>query len=94
MAAPVLSSFADLASAARAIMSYLQEQLGLGLWMFTRVEGDAWIVLDTLGAGYTVRWLLGIHPVEDVPADAKSDAFDASDFETRIERSRRAQRSA
>jgi len=47
-----------------------------------------------LSASYTVRRLLGIHPVEDVPADAKSDAFDASDFETRIERSRRAQRSA
>jgi len=54
MAAPDLSPFADLASAARAIMSYLQEQLGLGLWMFTRVEGDAWIVLDTLGAEYAI----------------------------------------
>jgi len=59
---------------------------------FTQLSRDE--ASRLLSAGYTVRRLLGIHPVEDVPADAKSDAFDASDFETRIERSRRAQRSA
>jgi len=59
---------------------------------FTQLSRDE--ASRLLSAGYTVRRLLGIHPVEDVPADAKSDAFDASDFEIRIERSRRAQRSA
>jgi hypothetical protein len=32
-----------------------------------------------LSAGFTVCRLLGIHPLDNVPADAKSDVFDASD---------------
>jgi len=39
-----------------------------------------------LSAGYTVRRLLGTHPLEDVPADVASDIFDASAFEERAAR--------
>ena len=48
-----------------------------------------------LSAGYTVRRLLGTHPLEDVPADVPSDIFDASEFEERARRdSRRRNRTA
>jgi hypothetical protein len=42
-----------------------------------------------LSAGYTVRRLLGTHPLEDVPPDVPSDVFDASAFEDRARRSPR-----
>ena len=45
----------DFASAARRIMAHLRDRLGFGLWMVTRAEGDDWIVLDALGAGYDVK---------------------------------------
>lgn len=55
MPTPVLTPFTDLASAAQATMLCLQQHLGLGQWMFTRVEGDAWVILDTLGTEYPVE---------------------------------------
>jgi hypothetical protein len=42
-----------------------------------------------LSAGYTVRRLLGTHPLEDVRSDVPSDVFDASSSETRPRRSSR-----
>jgi len=42
-----------------------------------------------LSAGYTVRRLLGTHPLEDVPIDVPSDVFDASGFEERARRGSR-----
>jgi hypothetical protein len=33
-------------------MQYLHRQLGLGLWMFTRVDGNAWTILDIFGSEY------------------------------------------
>jgi len=47
-----------------------------------------------LSAGYTVRRLLGTHPLEDVPTDVVSDIFDASEFEERARRGSRRRRSA
>jgi len=47
-----------------------------------------------LSAGYTVRRLLGAHPLEDAPADVPSDIFDASAFEERARRGLRRRRSA
>lgn len=36
-------------SAARAILSFLHQQLGFDLWMLTRVAGNEWVVLQTEG---------------------------------------------
>ena len=47
-----------------------------------------------LSAGYTVRRLLGTHPLEDGPAVIDSDIFDASAFEERAHGSRRRRRAA
>jgi hypothetical protein len=47
-----------------------------------------------LSAGYTVRRLLGTHPLEDVPTDVTSDIFDASPFEERARRGSRRRRNA
>ncbi len=45
-----------------------------------------------LAAGYAVRRVLGVHPLEDVPkGDDERPVFDASEFETR-ERARRRRR--
>lgn len=45
-----------------------------------------------LAAGYAVRRVLGVHPLEDAPkGDDEPAAFDASEFETR-ERARRRRR--
>jgi len=46
-----------------------------------------------LSAGYTVRRLLGTHPLEDGPAEVASDIFDASAFEERARRGLRRGRS-
>ena len=42
-----------------------------------------------LSAGYTVRRLLGTHPLEDIPEDVPSDIFDASAFEESARRDSR-----
>jgi len=47
-----------------------------------------------LSAGYTVRRLLGTHPLEDVTTDVASDIFDASEFEERARRGSRRRRNA
>ena len=47
-----------------------------------------------LSAGYTVRRLLGRHPLEDVPTEVVSDIFDASTFENRARRGSRRRFSA
>jgi diguanylate cyclase (GGDEF)-like protein len=45
----------DFATAARHVLAHLRDRLGFSLWMLTRAEGDDWIVLDALGAGYDVK---------------------------------------
>ncbi len=47
-----------------------------------------------LSAGYSVRRLLGTHPLEDGPAEVVSDIFDASAFEERARRGLPRRRSA
>jgi hypothetical protein len=54
---------------------------------FTQISRDE--ASRLLSAGYTVRRLLGTHPLEDVPGDVPSDVFDASPFEERARGSRR-----
>lgn len=44
----------DFATAAQAVLSFLHDRFGFGLWMVTRVEGDDWIVLQSDDHGYGV----------------------------------------
>jgi diguanylate cyclase (GGDEF)-like protein len=54
--------FRDFEEAASVVLRLLQENIGLGLWMVTRREGDDWIVLTAedrtygVGAGDVFRW--------------------------------------
>ncbi|MBR8831521.1 MAG: hypothetical protein N5P05_003161 [Chroococcopsis gigantea SAG 12.99] len=49
------SPFPDFESAVQAVLSYLHERLGFQLWMFTRVDGNSWIVLQAEDHGYNVH---------------------------------------
>ncbi len=58
-----LGPLPDFERASRAVLAYLQDVLGLGLWMVTRVNGDDWVVLSTsdrhgygIEAGTVVPW--------------------------------------
>ncbi len=55
---PVLSpwrdSFDSFSEAAAAVLRFLNERIGMGLWMVTRVREDDWIVLHAVGRGYDV----------------------------------------
>ena len=59
---PLVQPFEDFESASRAVLAYLHEHIGMGLWMMTRTEGDDWIVLQTddrfyaLDEGSVLRW--------------------------------------
>ncbi|MDH3403664.1 MAG: sensor domain-containing diguanylate cyclase [Acidobacteriota bacterium] len=54
--------FRDFEEAASVVLRLLQENVGLGLWMVTRKEGDDWIVLTAqdriygVQAGQVLRW--------------------------------------
>lgn len=61
--APDLRSFPDFESAASAVLEFLHAELGLGLWMVTRTDGDDWIILASRDAaeyaiadGDVLRW--------------------------------------
>jgi diguanylate cyclase (GGDEF)-like protein len=45
----------DFALASRKALAYLHANLGMGLWMVTRVEGEDWIVLTSEDHGYGVK---------------------------------------
>lgn len=49
-----LSQFHDFESAGRAVLAFLHQRLGFGLWMLTRTQGDDWIVLQSEDHGYGV----------------------------------------
>lgn len=53
--ANVLPPFEDFESASRAVLNYLHEQLGFGLWMMTRTEGNDWVVLQVEDHYYNVN---------------------------------------
>ncbi len=44
----------DFEQAGRAVLEFLRNRFGFGLWMVTRVEGDDWIVLQSVDHGYGV----------------------------------------
>lgn len=47
--------YPDFRSAADDVLRYLRSRLGFGLWMVTRTENDAWIVLQSLDSDSGVR---------------------------------------
>lgn len=51
---PDLGPFTDFESASRAVLRFLVERTGLGLWMMTRTEGDDWIVLQSESSRYAI----------------------------------------
>lgn len=46
---------AGFEEACEAVLGYLRGQFGHDLWMVTRVEGDDWVVLSTVGEGYPLE---------------------------------------
>lgn len=52
---PEADLFPDFNTAATAVLNYLQQTLGFGLWMVTRTEGEDWIVLHAQDQGYGVK---------------------------------------
>lgn len=58
-----LPPFADFDEACAAVLEYLRERFGLGLWMVTRTVGDEWLVLRAtesddydIAAGTVLPW--------------------------------------
>ena len=47
--------YPDFRSASTDVLKYLRSRLGFGLWMVTRTENDAWIVLQSLDPESGVR---------------------------------------
>lgn len=52
---PVVTSFASFETAVQTVLDFLHRRLGFQLWMFTRVEGEDWIVLASSDHGYGVK---------------------------------------
>jgi diguanylate cyclase (GGDEF)-like protein len=52
-----LEPYSDFTAASRAALDLLQDRLGMGLWMVTRVAGDEQIVLGAVqrGSGYPIQ---------------------------------------
>ena len=48
-------AFQDFEAAGQAVLAFLHQRLGFGLWMVTRTEGDDWIVLQSEDHGYGVK---------------------------------------
>lgn len=48
-------TFGSFQEAVRAVLEFLHERIGFQLWMFTRVEGDNWLVLESCDRGYGVK---------------------------------------
>ena len=55
--------FDDFHSASNAVLKFLHDRLGFGLWMVTRTEGQEWIVLNAadyyygVGPGDVFQWM-------------------------------------
>ena len=84
-----------------ALFEMAADGTGASAWDFDPAVDADWLDrLDRekasalLAAGYAVRRLLGHHPLEDAANRVVDDAFGASDFEARAERSRTRRRSA
>lgn len=49
------SVFRDFETAGNAVLAFLYQRFGFGLWMVTRTEDDDWIVLQSEDHGYDVK---------------------------------------
>ena len=47
--------FKSFHDAGQAVLSFLYQRFGFGLWMITRVEGEDWIILQTEDHAYSVH---------------------------------------
>ncbi|MHA3891518.1 sensor domain-containing diguanylate cyclase [Acinetobacter sp. GXMZU3951] len=47
--------FKSFHDAGQAVLQFLYQRFGFGLWMITRVEGDDWIILQTENNGYDIQ---------------------------------------
>ena len=52
---PAVYAFSNFQEAVQAVLVALHDRVGFQLWMFTRVEGDDWIVLEACDRGYGVK---------------------------------------
>ncbi|EAZ92756.1 GGDEF domain-containing protein [Crocosphaera chwakensis] len=48
------SSFLNFETAVQGVLEFLHKRIGFQLWMFTRVEGQDWIVLEAHDHGYGI----------------------------------------
>ena len=44
--------FDSFADAAKSVIQFLKTNIGLDLWMITRIDGNEWLVLDVSGSSY------------------------------------------
>lgn len=49
-----LAGSADFSTLLRKVLQGLQAHMPMGLWMFTRVDGDDWVVIDAVGDAYDI----------------------------------------
>ena len=52
---PTITSFVNFDIAVKTVLDFLHERIGFQLWMFTRVQGEDWIVLSAADHGYGVK---------------------------------------
>jgi len=50
-----ITSFVNFDIAVKTVLDFLHERIGFQLWMFTRVQGEDWIVLSASDHGYGVK---------------------------------------
>lgn len=55
METPAITSFSSFEASVKTVLDFLHQRLGFQLWMFTRVEGEDWIVLSACDHGYGVE---------------------------------------
>jgi diguanylate cyclase len=75
------TAFADFEAAARAVLSFLHQRIGLQLWIVTRTDGDDCIVLHAgdhrsgADAARVLRWPMRSSARQDAHADAAAGAL-------------------
>lgn len=55
MEIPTIQPYDNFESAVQGVLDFLHQRLGFQLWMFTRVEGNDWVVLQANDHGYGVH---------------------------------------
>ncbi len=50
-----IHAFENAESAAKSVLQFLHDRIGLGLWMVTRTSGDSWIVLNIEDEIYNIK---------------------------------------